>query len=274
MHRRPISRRALAALAAAALGAGYLTAAALPAGAAPGDAECGSLDSGIRETYDDGYATPPLTVTYRAPAGQAAVGYCVAAGGVHLGEGPVYVRVDPTEVLTFAYPGDRGITHYTVDLEPLELTAVYLYELLDPTAGPSWGNSGRQTLLTVEAGHVDPAIAIPGEVCGDGWAVQVDHLRGLASDAVPAVIDRTTGEGVLGWPPVVAALHHSLSFYGAVPACEVPPTEPPVEEPPVAEPPAVTPPATAPEPSPSPAPRIVRHTVTDPYVELPAGELG
>ena len=106
--------------------------------------------------------------------------------------------------------------------EPVELTLTYLYRKLDPTRPPSWGNSGPQVLLDVRDGHArhrEFLGALPADVCGPGWAVQQDFTVGLAADDVPATLDRLTAR-VLGWGDVVvAARHHSLEFYGPVPAC-------------------------------------------------------
>lgn len=106
--------------------------------------------------------------------------------------------------------------------EPTELTLTYLYRKLDPTAPPSWGNSGPQTLIDVREGHAwhrGWLGALPEGVCGPGWAVQQDLTVGLEREDVPTTLDRATGQA-LGWGTVVvAARHHSLEFYGAVPPC-------------------------------------------------------
>ncbi len=119
---------------------------------------------------------------------------------------------------------------------PPELTLVYVYRKLDATAAASWSNSGTQRLVLVRDGHtwtrsIDVAL-LPEDVCGSGWAVQEDQTRGLARRDVPAVVDRATGVGVLGWPPVVAARHRELADLVPVPACEPGgPTPPPVVTP-------------------------------------------
>lgn len=116
----------------------------------------------------------------------------------------------------------------------VELTASYLYKKVDPALPASWENSGRQTRFSLRDGHawltsVDIA-DLPGEVCGGGWAIQEDMLRGIDRDDVPVVVDRSTGEGVLGWPPVVQARHVDLDALVDVPECtpdtpETPETE-------------------------------------------------
>ncbi|KGM11612.1 hypothetical protein N869_02675 [Cellulomonas bogoriensis 69B4 = DSM 16987] len=106
-----------------------------------------------------------------------------------------------------------------------DMTLVYAYPRLDPTAPPSWGNSGPQRLISVEFGHawpitLDPAL-LPPEVCGPGWAVQIDWTTNLARHRVPQRISREFSINVLGWGTVVqAARHHSLEYLTDVPDCE------------------------------------------------------
>jgi LPXTG-motif cell wall-anchored protein len=83
--------------------------AAYPAG--DGDV-CAALDSGKIDTTGD-----PSSVTYPAPDGYLVEGYCVKAGSVHQGYGPVYVSVDPPQkTVTITYPDKDSISHYSVDL--------------------------------------------------------------------------------------------------------------------------------------------------------------
>lgn len=125
---------------------------------------------------------------------------------------------------------------------PPELTMVYVYKKVNASAPASWENSGRQRLVQIRNGHswtrnLDPSL-LPDDVCGPGWAIQEDQTRGLARRDVPQVVDRKTGEGVLGWPPIVAARHRELSDVVAVPECTdtgggqtPPPTTPPTSTP-------------------------------------------
>lgn len=111
------------------------------------------------------------------------------------------------------------------------LTLVYVYRKVDPAGPATWANSGRQTLIMVREGHrwtrhIEASL-LPDDVCGPGWAVQEDQTHGLSRDEVPTVVDRATGVGVLGWPPIIAARHKDLGYYLAVPPCD---TEPPVDE--------------------------------------------
>ena len=70
---------------------------------------CAGLDSGKIDTQGD-----PQTVTVTAPAGKLVSGYCVKAGSVEQGNGPVYVTVDPPQPsVTFPYPGGKAISHYS-----------------------------------------------------------------------------------------------------------------------------------------------------------------
>lgn len=117
----------------------------------------------------------------------------------------------------------------------LELTASYLYKKVNPDLPASWENSGRQTRFSLRDGHawltsIDIA-SLPAEVCGGGWAIQEDMTVGIDRDDVPVTVDRATGEGVLGWPPIVDARHVDLETLVDVPECtpEVP-EEPEVPE--------------------------------------------
>lgn len=117
----------------------------------------------------------------------------------------------------------------------VELTASYLYQKVNPALPASWQNSGRQTRFSLRDGHawltsIDIA-NLPAGVCGGGWAVQEDMTVGIGRDAVPVIVDRATGEGVLGWPPIVDARHVDLETLVDVPDCT--PDEP--EEPEVPE---------------------------------------
>ena len=166
-----------------------------------------------------------------------------------------------------------------------ELTLVYVYQKVNPTAPASWENSGEQRLIQVRDGlswtdSIDVSL-LPDDVCGAGWAVQEDQTRGLSRDAVPTVVDRRSGTGVLGWPPIVNARHRDLSRYLAVPGCApdvpveppvtppvtspvvTPPVTPPVVTPPVVTPPVVTPPVVTP-------PVVTPPVVTPPVVTPPA----
>lgn len=163
------------------------------------------------------------------------------------------------------------------DDQPTELTAVYVYRKVDPAARASWQNSGEQRLILVHDGlswtdSIDVSL-LPDEVCGDGWAIQEDQIRGLEQNAVPTVVDRRTGTGVLTWPVLVDARHRDLSRYVAVPECEpVAPVTPPATTPPVT-PPATTPPVTPPATTPPVAPVVPPETgpVTVPTVPVVVG---
>lgn len=134
-----------------------------------------------------------------------------------------------------------------------EFSLVYLYRKVDARQPASWQNSGPQSLILVRDGlsFVDTIDigALPADVCGSGWAIQEDLVRGLPREQLPTVVDRATGEGVLGWPPIVDARHRDLAAYGSVPECaEVLPdvVTPPVVTAPVVTPPVVTPPVVTP----------------------------
>jgi hypothetical protein len=74
------------------------------------DQVCEGLDSGKIDTDNS-----PATVTVTAPDGYFIDEYCVKAGSIENGNGPVYMPVDPpVKTLTFDYPGGKAISHYSV----------------------------------------------------------------------------------------------------------------------------------------------------------------
>lgn len=57
--------------------------------------------------------TKSITVT--APEGKLISAYCVKAGSIKQGNGPVYVTVNPpTNTVTISHPSGKDISHYTV----------------------------------------------------------------------------------------------------------------------------------------------------------------
>ncbi|KGM14127.1 hypothetical protein N869_03925 [Cellulomonas bogoriensis 69B4 = DSM 16987] len=173
-------------------------------------------------------------------------GLCGSGWGAHVGrlrgdDRTLAVFVDPT--VDDPFPGEVTVreeehrefdTMYDIPpcddeepapgVEPEPITAVFVYERLDPDRAPSWGNSGMQRLVEIRDGHswfrdLDPG-ALPDDVCGPGWAAQVDWLVGTERDQVPEVIDKKSGIGVLGWGTrVLQARHHSLGYLTDVPPC-------------------------------------------------------
>ncbi|MDO9495464.1 MAG: hypothetical protein Q7J48_07165 [Nocardioides sp.] len=88
---------------------------------------CRDLDSGKLDTSGD-----PQSVTYTAEPGQVITGYCVKAGSVHQGDGPVYVELEETTgVLVIRHPSGKAVSHYSVRLAPVTPPATE-----DPTEVP------------------------------------------------------------------------------------------------------------------------------------------
>jgi len=111
-------------------------------------------------------------------------------------------------------------------------TGAYLYKKLDASKPASWENSGKQTLVKTWDGWSWPTRypgILPAEVCGTGWALQVDEINGPQS-LFPPIVERVTNTGVLGSPILVAARHYDLSAVMAVPACAPPVITIPVPE--------------------------------------------
>jgi len=107
--------------------------------------------------------------------------------------------------------------------------AIYIYPLLDATKPASWANSGKQTLIAHRSASntTDWYTTLPGglptEVCGSGWGIQQDIAKlssSFSASDFPPIVERATGTGVLGWPPIVNAKHQPLSaLVGTVPPC-------------------------------------------------------
>lgn len=94
--------------------------AALPVLATPPDDNvCTALDSGKIDTTGD-----PMTVTITADPGYLITGFCVKAGSVIQGDGPVYIAVDPPrKTVTFDYKGGaKAISHFSWSQSPEEVT--------------------------------------------------------------------------------------------------------------------------------------------------------
>jgi len=115
-HRAAKVRRAWAgsvlAVTGAALAGGALAMGVAGPAAATGqqDGVCAGLDSGKIDTTGD-----PASITVTAPSGKLIDRYCVKAGSVKGGDGPVYVDVEPpVATLTFSHPSGKAVSHYAV----------------------------------------------------------------------------------------------------------------------------------------------------------------
>ena len=125
----------------------------------------------------------------------------------------------------------------TGDCGPKLAIAIYIYPLVDSSKPASWANSGSQTLIahrpaSSTSDWYTALPTLPTYVCGTAWGVQQDIAR-LSStftlDSFPPVVDRATRTGVLGWPPIVAAIHQPLSaLVTSIPDC-TPPAAPTVK---------------------------------------------
>lgn len=95
------------------IGALALTVGLLIGGAATAfagaDDVCGPLTSGKIDTTGD-----PDTVTMTASPGHLIDSYCIKAGSVNNGNGPVYIGVDPPAAsLTVGHPSGKAVSHYS-----------------------------------------------------------------------------------------------------------------------------------------------------------------
>lgn len=107
--------------------------------------------------------------------------------------------------------------------------AIYIYPLIDSSKPASWQNSGKQALIahrpasSVSDWYTTLPTGLPDYVCGPGWGVQQDIAKlstKFAAGDFPQVVERATNTGVLGWPPLVAAIHQSLSkLVTTIPDC-------------------------------------------------------
>ena len=86
-----------------------------PAALAGEDDVCAGFDPGTVKI--DAFDAPSVVVD--APDGFLIDGYCVKAGSIHNGFGPVFVPVDPPQAsVTITYPGKDTISHYSVSYTP------------------------------------------------------------------------------------------------------------------------------------------------------------
>ncbi|MDN4160378.1 hypothetical protein [Nocardioides abyssi] len=102
----------LAALAAAAVVVPVLSLASASVAAPSTDKVCAPLSSGKIDTKGD-----PQSVLYTAPAGKMILGYCVKAGSVQQGNGPVTTPVAPAlSSMVIRHPSGKAVSHYSVYL--------------------------------------------------------------------------------------------------------------------------------------------------------------
>ncbi len=107
--------------------------------------------------------------------------------------------------------------------------AIYIYPLIDSSKPASWTNSGKQTLIAHRpaSSTSDWYTTLPGglptNICGPGWGIQQDIAKlssSFTSGSFPSIVERATNTGVLGWPPLVNAIHQPLSaLVGTIPPC-------------------------------------------------------
>lgn len=96
---------------------------------------CLPLDSGKIDTTGGPTSVTIPNAEAPLPAGNVIVQYCVKAGSAGQGDGPKYVGVDPPQTsVTFSYPGDKEISHYSFAYEPAATTGSLqiLKELSNP----------------------------------------------------------------------------------------------------------------------------------------------
>lgn len=90
------------------------------------------------------------TVTVTAPDGFLIDEYCVKAGSINQGLGPVYVQVDPPQAsVTFGYPDGKDISHWSVHWIPVETTTT--------TSGPSTTTSSPSSTSSTTATTAPPS---------------------------------------------------------------------------------------------------------------------
>jgi LPXTG-motif cell wall-anchored protein len=98
--------------------------------------------------------TTSITVT--APEGKLISGYCVKAGSLNQGDGPVYVVVDPpAKTVTITHPSGKDISHYVVTYvdEPVETTTSTTAEETTTTVvEETTTTTVDQTTTTVDVG--------------------------------------------------------------------------------------------------------------------------
>ena len=178
---------------------------------------------------DDGFSGSSYVLS-APPANTSHVAVIVKAGSPSSTEvwnnvfDATHNTMPATGVTVTTYESAKGISHIiacTVVTPSAEVhsTALYLYKKLDSTKPASWENSGKQTRIATWDGWLYATVfpgSLPADVCGDGWAVQQDQVRG-AQSIFPLNIEYPVDN--IGWPPIVAAQHRELSTLVTVPPC-------------------------------------------------------
>lgn len=141
--------------------------------------------SGTHITPADGIKS--ITVT--APDGQLISGYCVKAGSLNQGNGPVYITVNPPlPTVTITHPSGKDISHYTVTYvkAPDESTTTTVPEDTTTTT------VGTSTTTPQGSDSSPPSISDPKTVTGT-----VQELPATGID--PAWVVVGVGLVGLGW---------------------------------------------------------------------------
>ena len=153
------------------LGAGPATA----GGNSGDDSVCAGFDSG-KIDVDGNHKTLEVT----APAGQLIDGYCIKAGSVEQGLGPVWVSVDPpVATLTISYPNaDKDISHYALSYTDVVVPPVDVCTNIDgvQTSVPAGMTADGTTCSTP-----------PTDVCTNIVGVQTEVPAGMTLDGTECV---------------------------------------------------------------------------------------
>lgn len=130
----------------------------------PVEGVCEGLDSG---KIDAGGAGPELEIS--APDGYLITGYCVKAGSIQQGDGPVYEPVDPPQqTIVISHPSGKDISHYSAE-----------YELIAPPTTPP---------ATTPPATTPPVTTPPAVVVPPGTPPAGDELAETGFDGTWALI--------------------------------------------------------------------------------------
>jgi LPXTG-motif cell wall-anchored protein len=150
-------------------------------------------------------------------------GYCVKAGSINNGNGPVYVAVDPPQAsVTFGYPGGKDISHYSAtfvdipeDTTPTVPQTAPTVPEETPTVPEETTTTAATTVVTEESTTTTaqeqlvpvptPAPSTPDQVDSQG-PVPSSAVLSASTEQLPTTGSSNTGTLLLGGGVLVTGL--------------------------------------------------------------------
>lgn len=182
LRKRKMRKRMLGtAVSSLALAVTFGFAGSLPAQATPHVREdvCLGLDSGKIDTTGD-----PLSVTVTAPQGMVITGYCVKAGSINQGDGPVYYDSLNLTTLVISYPTGKAVSHYSVSYGPAPIVPPVKTVINEQPLAPTFDDQCGYNDDTYDVPDYNPALPYHYVVTEseDGLHVRVQVLPSLGHE--------------------------------------------------------------------------------------------